>query len=68
MSGAPEKAYLELRGASHFAPTSTNTTIAVSSVSWLKRFVDDDTRYDQFLCPPPSSTAISQYRSTCPNT
>ena len=62
-----EKAYLELNGASHGAPNSPNTTIAQYSISWLKRFVDNDTRYSQFLCPAPSpSTTISQYRSTCP--
>jgi predicted dienelactone hydrolase len=61
-----DKAYLELRGASHFAPNTSNTTIAKYSVSWLKRFVDNDTRYEQFLCPNPSGTAISEYRSTCP--
>ncbi|MEU4385740.1 alpha/beta hydrolase [Promicromonospora sp. NPDC023805] len=65
-SGA-DKAYLELRGASHFAPNTDNTPIAKYSISWLKRFVDDDLRYDQFLCPAPStSTTISEYRSTCP--
>lgn len=62
-----DKAYLELRGASHFAPNFDNTTIAKYSISWLKRFVDDDLRYDQFLCPAPlSSTTIVEYRSTCP--
>jgi predicted dienelactone hydrolase len=62
-----DKAYLELRGASHFAPNSANTTIASYSISWLKRFVDDDTRYSQFLCPAPAvSTTISEYRSNCP--
>ncbi|GAA4962169.1 alpha/beta hydrolase [Kineococcus glutinatus] len=62
-----DKAYLELRGASHFAPNTSDTTIASYSISWLKRFVDDDTRYDQFLCPAPAaSLAISEYRSTCP--
>ena len=61
------KAYLELSGASHFAPTSTNTTIGTYAVAWLKRFVDNDTRYSQFLCPPPAATGpISQYRQTCP--
>lgn len=63
-----DKAYLELDGASHFAPNSNNTTIAAYSISWLKRFVDNDTRYDQFLCGP-NHTAdrdISDYRSTCP--
>ena len=63
-----EKAYIELRGASHFAPNSTNTTIGKFSVAWLKRFVDQDLRYSQFLCPVPStSTAISDSRGTCPH-
>jgi hypothetical protein len=36
-------------------------------ISWLKRFVDDDTRYDQFLCPGPSrGSDVEEYRSTCP--
>ena len=62
-----DKAYLELRSASHFAPNTANTTIASYSIAWLKRFVDDDTRYAQFLCPAPaSSLAIAEYRSTCP--
>ena len=55
-----EKAYLELRGASHFAPNSTNTTIGKYSVAWLKRFVDSDTRYEQFLCPQPASARRSR--------
>ena len=67
LTSAPEKAYLELNGASHYAPNSPNTTIAASTISWLKRFVDDDTRYTQFLCPGPAvSSAVSVYRSTCP--
>jgi predicted dienelactone hydrolase len=62
-----DKAYLELNGASHFAPNTSDTTIAKYSISWLKRFVDDDTRYEQFLCPGPSrSLTVEEYRSTCP--
>jgi dienelactone hydrolase len=68
-SGLPsslDKTYLELRGASHFTPNSSNTTIAKFSISWLKRFVDNDTRYSQFLCPGPGTgTTISAYRATC---
>ncbi|PPK92304.1 dienelactone hydrolase family protein [Kineococcus xinjiangensis] len=71
LTATPEKAYLELRGASHSAPTSvnsTNTTVARQSIAWLKRFVDDDTRYDQFLCPPPAPDSIVlEYRATCPH-
>ncbi|MFD8802845.1 bis(hydroxyethyl) terephthalate hydrolase [Streptomyces atroolivaceus] len=63
-----DKAYLELRGASHFTPNTSNTTIAKYSISWLKRFIDNDTRYEQFLCPIPSaSLTIAEYRGNCPH-
>jgi predicted dienelactone hydrolase len=69
MPSTLEKSYLELAGASHFAPNIPNTTIAEFSIAWLKRFVDDDTRYDQFLCPGPKTGAtVSQFRETCPLT
>ncbi|ACU35917.1 Triacylglycerol lipase [Actinosynnema mirum DSM 43827] len=68
MTSAPDKAYLELNNAGHSAPTSANTTVAKYSISWLKRFIDNDTRYDQFLCPAPSpSSLIEEYRATCPH-
>ena len=60
------RSYLELRGASHFAPNLSNTTIAKYSIAWLKRFVDDDQRYTQFLCPAPADTALSDVRTSCP--
>lgn len=62
-----DKAYLELNNATHSAPTSANVTIAKYSISWLKRFIDNDTRYDQFLCPAPTGSAIQEYRDTCPH-
>ncbi|WP_019632802.1 dienelactone hydrolase family protein [Actinomadura atramentaria] len=67
MSTAPDKAFFELKSANHFTFTSYNKTIAKYAVSWLKRFVDDDTRYDQFLCPKPApSNEITQFEETCP--
>jgi dienelactone hydrolase len=62
------KAYLELNGASHFAPNFSNTTIASYSIAWLKRFVDDDTRYSQFVCPGPTGfdLDVEKYEATCP--
>jgi pimeloyl-ACP methyl ester carboxylesterase len=67
LPSSTRKAYLELNGASHFAPNTSNTTIAKYSISWLKRFVDNDTRYSQFLCPTPGpSLQIEEYRGTCP--
>ena len=68
LSANLDKAYLELNNASHFAPNTSNTTIAKYSIAWLKRFVDNDLRYEQFLCPAPRvSTTISEYRDTCPH-
>nr|WP_236642649.1 dienelactone hydrolase family protein [Actinoplanes utahensis] len=68
LPAAPGKAYLELNSASHFAPNTPNTTIAKFSISWLKLFVDDDTRYQQFVCPGPGAgTAVQEYRNTCAN-
>jgi alpha-beta hydrolase superfamily lysophospholipase len=67
MPSTLDKAYLELNNASHSAPTSTNVTVAKYSISWLKRFIDNDTRYEQFLCPAPSGSAIQEYRNTCPH-
>nr|WP_214406780.1 alpha/beta hydrolase [Pseudonocardia lacus] len=69
LTGAEERAYLELDGASHFAPNTSNTEIAKYTISWLKRFVDDDTRYTQFLCPAPSTglgSDLSDARVSCP--
>jgi len=36
-------------------------------VSWMKLFMDDDSRYSQFLCGPnhAANSAISEYRDTC---
>jgi pimeloyl-ACP methyl ester carboxylesterase len=67
LTAAPEKAYLELRGADHNVALGSNVTIAKYSIAWLKRFVDEDVRYEQFLCPAPApNTQISEYRNTCP--
>ncbi|MGQ4425699.1 alpha/beta hydrolase family protein [Streptomyces violaceoruber] len=70
-SGLPsstDRAYLELNNATHFSPNTSNTTIAKYSISWLKRFIDDDTRYEQILCPlPRPSLTIEEYRGNCPH-
>lgn len=62
-----DKAYLELNGASHIAPVLSNVTIAKYSIAWLKRFIDNDTRYEKFLCPAPRGRTIEEYRDTCPH-
>lgn len=63
-----DRAYMELRGATHFAPNTSDTEIAKYSLSWLKRFVDEDTRYEQFLCPLPApDLQIAEFRGNCPH-
>ena len=65
---ASEKAYAELNGASHGVGTTANVVQAKSMIVWLKRYVDNDTRYEQFICPPPPapSSELQEYRNTCP--
>ncbi len=62
-----EKAYLELNDAEHRVGTTSDTTQAKFMIVWLKRYVDNDSRYEQFICPTPApSSTIEEYRGTCP--
>ncbi|WP_156755831.1 dienelactone hydrolase family protein [Actinokineospora pegani] len=56
-----DQAYLKLKNADHFATNRYNATATAYTVSWLKRYVDEDTRYSQFLCPVKSG-----FQLTCP--
>jgi predicted dienelactone hydrolase len=67
LTAAPERAYLELNDADHRVATTSNTTQAKFMIVWLKRYVDNDTRYEPFICPPPApSSLIEEYRHSCP--
>jgi hypothetical protein len=70
LDAASEKTYVELAGATHFAPSSPNTTTAWYAIAWLKEFVDNDDRYEQFLCGAGTGTeaTVDDYRTTCPLT
>lgn len=69
-----KKAYLELDNASHFCPITGNSYTRILGkygVAWLKRFVDNDTRYSPFLCGAPhqadlAGSTLSEYRENCP--
>jgi predicted dienelactone hydrolase len=64
---AAEKAYVELNGAEHRVGTTADNTQAKFMLVWLKRYVDNDTRYEQFICPAPAAGGtIEEYRGTCP--
>jgi triacylglycerol lipase len=66
-----DKAYLEISGGPHNCATGqateTRPLISTYGISWLKRFLDKDARYNQFLCGPnhTANNAISDYRETC---
>ena len=59
---AGPKEYVELNGASHFAPNSTNPTLSRLIVSWFKRYLEQDARFTPFTCGF-SGTAISDFRT-----
>ncbi|WP_199826276.1 dienelactone hydrolase family protein [Streptomyces sp. SBT349] len=61
-----EKAYIEIAGADHNYIGQPSTHLARTWIPWLKIFLDEDTRYHEFLCPALyDSTGISQYLDTC---
>jgi alpha-beta hydrolase superfamily lysophospholipase len=63
---ASEKAYVELNAEGHFAGNSNPADQARAMIAWLKRYVDDDLRYETMICPPPTSSDYSEWRHTCP--
>ncbi|MFG1913957.1 cellulose binding domain-containing protein [Micromonospora sp. NPDC048898] len=61
-----EHAWAELAGNDHLSFTRPNPTEMRLLIPWLKIFLDNDTRYTQFLCPLADSTGVSRYNATCP--
>jgi triacylglycerol lipase len=65
------KAFLEIYGGSHFCANSgypNEDLLGMYGISWMKRFIDFDSRYSQFLCGPnhEADFSISEYRENCP--
>lgn len=72
-----KKGYLEITNGDHFCvtnsgPSSAKPILGKYGVSWMKRFLDNDTRYSQFLCGSPHTadlsrtSVVSAYRENCP--
>ncbi len=64
------KAFLEINNGSHFCANSgypDEDILGKYGVAWMKRFIDFDYRYDQFLCGPnhEADYNISDYRENC---
>ncbi|WP_169980303.1 MULTISPECIES: cellulose binding domain-containing protein [unclassified Microbispora] len=60
-------AWVEITGVDHLFATRANTTEMRVLIPWLKIFLDNDTRYTQFLCPQLADPGnVSMYRNKCP--
>lgn len=64
------KAFMEIRGGDHYCANSDKPDADIlgrNGVAWMKRFIDKDTRYSQFLCGPnfEADYDISEYRDNC---
>jgi dienelactone hydrolase len=61
--------FVQIAGADHLFFTHANNTEMKVLIPWLKIFLDNDTRYTQFLCPSLADpSGISMYRPKCPYT
>lgn len=69
-----KKAFMEMNNGDHFCVMTGNDYTRIMGkygVAWMKRFMDNDTRYSPFLCGAPhqadlSNIQISEYRENCP--
>lgn len=72
--GTTRKAYLEVNNDDHLCVMNGGGHYALLGrygVAWMKRFVDEDTRYSPFLCGAPhqqkiGTTEVEEYRQNCP--
>ena len=66
-----DKAYLEINNGPHNCATgqasANRSLLSTYGLSWMKRHLDKDARYEQFLCGPDhvANSLISEYRDAC---
>ena len=67
-----DKAYMEITDGPHNCANGNNgngndALLSTYGVSWMKRFLDKDQRYAQFLCGPNhvANPSINEYRDNC---
>ena len=61
-----EAAYVSLTRGGHGFPTWGNSEVTRRVIPWLKIWIDNDTRYTQFMCPGlMDSTGVASYDNTC---
>jgi dienelactone hydrolase len=60
------KQLMEMRGGDHFCANSGNSDaglIGKKGVAWMKRYMDNDTRFTTFACQNPNSIRVSDFRT-----
>jgi dienelactone hydrolase len=58
--------YFEINNGSHSCANSGNSNqslIGKRGVAWMKRFMDNDTRYTSFACSNPNTLTVSDFRT-----
>lgn len=70
ISNSNDKVFLEINDGSHSCANGgarDDSLLSTYGVSWMKRFLDKDARYSQFLCGPnhEANARISDFRDTC---
>ena len=59
--------FIQIAGADHVYYTHPNSVEMRILIPWIKTFIDNDTRYTQFLCPTLADpTGVSIYQPKCP--
>ena len=67
MPASTQSDFIQIAGADHIYYTHPNPVEMRILIPWLKTFLDEDTRYTQFLCPTLADpTGVSMYQSKCP--
>jgi dienelactone hydrolase len=65
MSRNPRQ-FIEINNGSHSCANSGNSNqslIGKRGVAWMKRYMDNDTRYTTFACSNPNTLAVSDFRT-----
>jgi dienelactone hydrolase len=66
LPAATPGAFVQYSGADHLFWTRSNNIELRTQIPWLKIFVDNDTRYTQFMCPKLKDTAsVAKYSAKC---
>lgn len=66
-AGTP-KVFMNLKGAGHLATNSPTAKVGAATVAWLKLQVDDDARYEPFVCDAHTAVLNSElagFASSC---